>query len=130
VSEPLWVSLAVVMAIHEAQLSEHGGAVGVRDQGLLESALARPRQVYAYADDPSLTRLAAAYSFGFARNHAFVDGNKRTAWVVCATFLELNGREVTADQAGVVSITLGVAGSTVSKDQLIAWLEQNSVGSR
>ena len=127
-SEPQWVSLAVAMAIHEAQLSEHGGATGVRDQGLLESALARPRQVYAYADDPSLTRLAAAYAFGLARNHAFVDGNKRTAWVVCATFLELNGREVTADQAGVVSIMLGVAGSTVSEDRLIEWLQRNSAG--
>ncbi|HMC62716.1 MAG TPA: type II toxin-antitoxin system death-on-curing family toxin [Candidatus Solibacter sp.] len=104
------------------------GATGVRDQGLLESALARPRQVYAYADDPSLTRLAAAYAFGFAGNHAFVDGNKRTAWVVCATFLELNGREVTADQAGVVSIMLGVAGSTVSEDRRIEWLQQNSAG--
>jgi death-on-curing protein len=127
VNEPQWVSLAVVMAIHEAQLSEHGGATGVRDQGLLESALARPRQVYAYADNPGLTRLAAAYAFGLAKNHAFMDGNKRTAWVVCATFLELNAREVTADQAGVVSIMLGVAGSTVSEDQLIEWLTLHSV---
>ena len=126
-NEPQWVSLAVVMAIHEAQLSEHGGATGVRDQGLLESALARPRQVYAYADNPSLTRLAAAYAVGLAKNHAFVDGNKRTAWVVCATFLELNGREVTADQAGVVSIMLGVADSTVNEDQLIEWLTLHSV---
>jgi death-on-curing protein len=127
VNEPQWVSLAVVMAIHEAQLSEHGGATGVRNQGLLESALARSRQVYAYADNPSLTRLAAAYAFGLAKNHPFVDGNKRTAWVVCATFLELNGREVTADQAGVVSIMLAVAGSTVNEDQLIEWLTQHSV---
>ena len=126
-NEPQWVSPAVVMAIHEAQLSEHGGATGVRDQGLLESALARPRQVYAYAGNPSLTRLAAAYAFGLAKNHPFVDGNKRTAWVVCAAFLELNGREVTADQAGVVSIMLGVAGGTVSEDQLIEWLEQDNV---
>lgn len=113
------------MAIHEAQLSEHGGAMGVRDQGLLESARARPCQIYAYAENPSLVQMAAAYAFGFAKNHAFVDGNKRTAWVVCATFLELNGRQVTADQAGVVSIMLGVAASTVTEDRLIEWLEQN-----
>jgi death-on-curing protein len=127
VNEPQWVSLAVVLAVHEAQLSEHGGATGVRDRGLLESALARPRQIFAYAKKPGLTRLAAAYAFGLAKNHPFVDGNKRTAWVVCATSLELNGREVTADQAGVVSIMLGVAGGTVGEDQLIEWLTLHSV---
>ena len=119
------------MAIHEAQLSEHGGATGVRDQGLLESALARPRQVYSYTEGATLTRLAAAYAVGLARNHPFVDGNKRTAWVVCATFLELNGRTVTATQASVVSAMLGVAtGSAVkghlSEKEFIVWLEQNS----
>lgn len=124
--EPRWVSLSVVLAIHEAQLSEHGGAAGIRDQGLLESALARPRQVYAYSEHPRLTNLAAAYAVGFARNHAFVDGNKRTAWVVCATFLELNGRQVTADQGEVVSMMLGVAEGSVGDDQLAAWLGQNS----
>jgi death-on-curing protein len=127
VNEPQWVSPAVVLAVHEAQLSEHGGATGVRDQGLLESALARPRQIFAYGEKPGLTRLAAAYAFSLAKNHPFVDGNKRTAWVVCASFLELNGREVTADQAGVVSIMLGVSGSTVGEDQLIEWLTQHSV---
>jgi death-on-curing protein len=114
------------MAVHEAQLSEHGGGVGVRDQGLLESALARPRQIYAYADRPRLTQLATAYAVGIAKNHPFVDGNKRTAWVLCAMFLELNGRKVTAEQSVVVEIMLGVAAETVKDDELALWLDQNS----
>jgi death-on-curing protein len=128
--EPRWISLAVVMAVHEAQLSEHGGTNGVRDQGLLESALARPRQIYAYADQPRLTQLAAAYAVGFAKNHPFVDGNKRTAWVLCATFLELNGRRVTADQPSVVEIMLGVADGTITDDLMALWLDQNSRATR
>jgi len=124
--EPRWLSLAAVLAIHEAQLTEHGGGTGIRDSGLLESALARPQQIFCYGDAPSLTELAAAYAFGVAKNHAFVDGNKRTAWVLCATFLELNGREVTAEQPDVVAVMLAVASSTITEDQLAAWLEQNS----
>jgi death on curing protein len=125
-NEPKWVSLAVVMAIHEAQLAEHGGSVGIRDQGLLESALARPRQVYAYSDSPSVCRPAAAYAFGLAKNHASLDGNKRTAWVVCAVFLELNGRRVVASQADVVATMLGVADSSVNEEVFAEWLERNS----
>ena len=124
--EPRWVSVAVVMAVHEAQLAEHGGSAGVRDEGLLESALARPQQIYAYADSPSLTRLAAAYAVGIAKNHPFLDGNKRTAWVICATFLELNRRRVTASQSDVVEIMLGVAEGSVSDDGLTVWLDQHS----
>jgi len=126
VKEPRWVSVAVVMAVHEAQLAEHGGSAGVRDEGLLESALARPQQIYAYADSPSLTRLAAAYAVGIAKNHPFLDGNKRTAWVICATFLELNRRRVTASQSDVVEIMLGVAEGSVSDDGLTVWLDQHS----
>jgi death-on-curing protein len=114
------------MAIHEAQLAEHGGSIGLRDQGLLESALARPRQIYTYTDTPSLTSLAAAYAFGIARNHPFLDGNKRTAWVVCATFLELNGREVMAAQEDVVTVMLEVAAGKLREEQFTAWLEANT----
>jgi death-on-curing protein len=126
VKQPRWIDPAVVMAVHEAQLSEHGGATGVRDQGLLESALARPRQIFAYADKPRLTQLAAAYALGIAKNHPFVDGNKRTAWVLCALFLELNGRDVTAEQTEVVEIMLGVAAGSVSDDEMALWLDKNS----
>ncbi len=125
-SEPKWVSLPVVMAIHEAQLAEHGGSAGIRDTGLLESALARSKQIHAYAENPSLEQLAAAYAFGLAKNHAFLDGNKRTAWVVCAVFLELNGRRVTASQADVVTTMLGVADGSITEDSFVTWLERNS----
>ena len=125
-NEPRWVSHAVVMAIHEAQLAEHGGSAGIRDQGLLESALARPRQTFAYIDDATLPRMAAAYAFGLAKNHAFLDGNKRTAWVVCAVFMELNGLTVVASQAEVVTTMLGESDSSVSEEAFVAWLERNS----
>lgn len=123
--EPRWLRLPVVLAVHEAQLAEHGGATGIRDQGLLESALARPRQIYAYVDHADLTQLAAAYAIAFARNHAFVDGNKRTAWIVCATFLELNGKSVTAEQAEVVAMMLAVAENSITEDQFAEWLRRN-----
>lgn len=125
-NEPKWVSLSVVMAIHEAQLAEHGGSTGVRDSGLLESALARPRQIYACVEGPSLERLAAAHAMGLAKNHAFLDGNKRTAWVVCAVFMELNGRQITATQADVVTTMLGVADGSVTEESFVIWLRRNS----
>src|SRR5262249_18729431 len=123
--EPRWISLAVVMAVHEAQLAEHGGQTGVRDQGLLES-LARPQQILAYAGKPRLTQLAAAYSVGIAKNHPFLDGNKRTAWVVCATFLEVNGQRVIADQSAVVEIMLGISAGTVKDEAMAVWLDGNT----
>jgi death on curing protein len=122
------VLFAVVMAIHEAQIAEHGGSLGVRDEGLLESALARPRQIFTYEDEPPLTRLAAAYGFGIAKNHPFVDGNKRTAWVVCATFLAINGREVVAAQADAVTAMLGVASGEWPEPKFANWLDSNSGG--
>lgn len=125
-TEPQWVPLAVVMAIHEAQLAEHGGRMGVRDQGLLESALARPRQIYAYAEEPDLFQLAAGYAFGIAKNHAFADGNKRTGWVVCALFVELNDRSIIATQADVVTTMLRVAAGEISERDFAAWLRSNS----
>ncbi len=122
-SEPEWVDYDVVLAIREAQLAEHGGSGGIRDQGLLESALVRPRNLYHHSAAVNLSQLAAAYAFGIAKNHPFVDGNKRTAWVVCAVFLELNGRTVSADQAIVVAMMLGAADDSMSEDQLSAWME-------
>jgi death-on-curing protein len=106
VKEPEWISRDVVLAIHEMQLAEHGGPLGIRDRGLLESALARPQNVYHYRPGATLLEMAAAYAGGITQNHPFVDGNKRTGWVVCALFLELNGRAVVASQTDVV---LGVA---------------------
>lgn len=125
-TDPEWVAFEVVLAAHEAQIFEHGGLGGIRDQGLLESVLSRPRNLHAYAD-ASLYDLAALYAIGLAKNHAFVDGNKRTAWVVCATFLELNGRSVIADQNTVVTMMLGVADGTVTENAFGAWLERSTV---
>jgi death on curing protein len=125
VTEPRWLTLAVVMAIHEAQIAEHGGSLGIRDAGLLESALARPRNQHVSDKAANLTTLAAAYAFGIAKNHPFVDGNKRTAWVVCATFLEINGSEVTADQSDVVGTVLGLAAGDVDEAAFTAWLDRN-----
>ncbi|MBV9036358.1 MAG: type II toxin-antitoxin system death-on-curing family toxin [Acidobacteriaceae bacterium] len=121
--EPHWVAYDVVLAIHEAQLAEHGGSPGIRDQGLLDSALARPKNLYAYSEQAALAQLAASYAVGLAKNHAFIDGNKRTAWVVCAVFLELNGIPATADQTSVVTIMLGVASGTITEEQFARWLE-------
>jgi death-on-curing protein len=123
VKEPEWVTYDVVLAIHEAQLAEHGGSAGIRDQGLLDSALARPKNLYVYSEHVTLAQLAASYAIGLAKNHGFIDGNKRTAWVVCAVFLELNGIPVTADQASVVAMMLGVASGTVTEEQFAQWLE-------
>ncbi|MES2460133.1 MAG: type II toxin-antitoxin system death-on-curing family toxin, partial [Armatimonadota bacterium] len=97
--EPIWLREDVVLAIHRRQLAEHGGSEGVRDSGLLSSALARPQNLLAYGEPtPDLPSLAAAYAFGIVRNHPFVDGNKRTGYVVCRTFLIINGQDITASQ--------------------------------
>jgi death-on-curing protein len=124
VTEPIWLRLEAILAAHDDQLAEHGGGVGVRDQGLLESALARPLNLHAYGE-PSLPRLAAAYAFGIARNHPFVDGNKRTALVAAELFLGLNGYDLTADDVEVVEVFLALATGELSEDELAAWIGRN-----
>jgi death-on-curing protein len=123
VNEPEWVEYDVVLAIQEAQIVEHGGAPGIRDVALLESGLARPKNVFAYQPRASVYELASAYVFGIARNHPFLDGNKRTAWVVCALFLELNGVNVVASQAEVVQVMMRMAAGTVSEPEFVRWLK-------
>lgn len=118
-----WVTDAAVLAIHDEQVAEHGGARGVRDPGLLQSALARPRNLAAYSS-PDLADLAASYAVGIARNHAFIDGNKRSAWVVAETFLMKNGYELTAsDRDGVITM-LAVAGGSMPEQDLAAWFRE------
>jgi death-on-curing protein len=124
-NEPEWIEYEVVLAIQEAQLAEHGGLLGIRDQGLLESALARPKNLFAYSPDATLKQLAAAYAVGIGKNHAFLDGNKRTAWFVCAVFLELNGISVDRDQLDVVRLMLEIANSSMTEEEVAAWLEQD-----
>ena len=123
-SEPLWVEQAVVFAIHDEQLAEHGGATGVRDMGLLESALARPRNRYAYGRI-SLPALAVSYAYGIAKNHPFVDGNKRTSLVVAELFLLLNGVELTATNESIVITWLKLAAGEMSENRLARWVSEH-----
>jgi death on curing protein len=125
VTEWNWLGEATVLAIHDVQLTEHRGAPGVRDHGLLDSALARPRNLAAY-DDPDAFAVAASYAFGIVRNHPFVDGNKRTAFVVAATFLLDNGYELDASEPDATIAMLRLAEGTMSEAAFAAWLRQNS----
>ncbi len=125
--EPEWVAYEVVLAIHEEQLAEHGGLPGIRDQGVLESALARPKNLLAYSPGASLHQLAAAYAVGIGQKQGFFDGNKRTGWVVCAVFLELNGMRVIADQATVVKVMLQIATDTITEAKVVSWLKKVTV---
>ena len=126
-SEPVWISLELAGAIHQRQLAEHGGPDGVRDQGMLESVLTRARQKYAdAAHEVDMPELAAAYAFGIARNHPFVDGNKRTAYVLCRTFLVLNGWDLVGPLADRYPIFLALAAGELSEDQLADWLRRHA----
>jgi death-on-curing protein len=124
VTDPVWVDKAIVLAIHEEQIAEHNGGVGVRDLGLLDSALDRPINLFKY-ENADLIELAASYGFGIARNHAFVDGNKRTSAVVTELFLDLNGLQLTASDAEVVTTWLALADKTMSESEFVAWLRDN-----
>ncbi len=120
----IWVTLDVAIAAHREQLAEHGGGDGVRDMSLLESAMARPQNVAAYGD-PDVAELAASYAFGIARNHPFVDGNKRTAAVVSETFLMLNGHELTASDAELVVTFLALAAGEMPEEELAQWFREH-----
>ena len=116
-----WLDPAIILAVHEMQLAEHGGATGIRDSGLLESALARAPTLAAYGQ-PDAPALAAAYGYGISRNHPFLDGNKRTGFVATELFLQLNGLELTAADADAVLTMLAVAAGDISEDEFAAWL--------
>lgn len=122
----IWVLPAVAEAAHAEQLAEHGGGEGVRDAGLMASAMARPQNLVAYGD-PDAAALAAAYAFGIARNHPFVDGNKRTAAVVSETFLMLNGYVLTATDADVVVAFVALAAGELTEAELTDWFRQHTV---
>ncbi len=121
----VWLTLDVILAIHDEQLAEHGGGEGVLDLGLVESAIARPRNLAAYGA-PDLPALAAALGFGLARNHSFVDGNKRTAYVAVETFLLLNGVELTAGDADCVVAMMDLAAGELPEEGIAAWLRDNT----
>lgn len=115
-----WIAAAVVLAVHDQQLAEHGGSAGVRDMGLLESALARPAQLAAYGE-PDVFDLAASYAHGIARNHPFVDGNKRTAYVACLLFLRLHGVRIEASGPERVMAFEQLGKGTLDRDALAGW---------
>ena len=124
--EPAWVRHDVALAIHQRQLAEHGGDRGVRDEGLLASALAKPRNLLGYSDPPpDLPALAASYASGLARNHPFVDGNKRTALVVCRTFLNLNGCDIAASPREKYVTFFRLAKGQLSEEQLADWIRKH-----
>lgn len=116
-----WIQLATVLAIHDRQLAEHGGMPGIRDMGLVESALARPRTLLDYGT-PDVFDLAAASGWGLARNHGFIDGNKRTAYVVTRLFLRLHGRDLAAESTTRVLVFERVGTGTMSQEELAAWM--------
>ena len=122
----VWISELLVLTIHDMQLAEHGGLAGVRDKNMLESALARPQNLSVYGT-PDAAEFAASYGYGIARNHPFVDGNKRTAFVACELFLDLNGWELTANDVDCVLMMLDVAAGEISEAEFAAWVRQNSV---
>lgn len=121
-----WVTHRAALAAHAEQLEEHGGSTGIRDMGLFESAMARPQQLAAYGE-PDLAAMAAAYAFGLARNHPFVDGKKRTAAVVSLLFLLKNGTRVEASDADMTVAFLALAAGELSEDELADWFRQRLV---
>jgi death-on-curing protein len=129
-STPQWLTRVVVDAIQNDQLREHGGLPGVRDENVLESALARPQQKWHYSEKTDIATLAAAYGFGLVRSHPYRDGNKRIGFLAIVTFLGLNGHDLRATDADVLTEVLALADGRVSEDELADWIQQRSATRR
>jgi death-on-curing protein len=125
VRKPRWIHKDALLFGHAEALAEHGGIEGLRDEGLLEPALARPKNAYAYEGTTDIARLAAAYAFVLARNHPFVDGNKRAAFLAIGLFLDLNGYALEADQAEATRIILGLAERKIDEQELTVWIREH-----
>lgn len=128
--EPFWLVSQIVLAVHDDQLARNGGMHGLRDASLFESALARPRHRWEYDDAMDAFDCAAAYGFGIAKNHAFNDGNKRTAFQSMYTFLAINGHELDATEVDAVETMVGVADGSISEQRLATWLRDNTAAPR
>jgi death-on-curing protein len=122
---PQWIDLSVVLAIHEQQIAEHGGSLGIRDLGMIESALGRPQNLLIY-NDPDIFDLAAAYAYGLAQNHGFIDGNKRTAYVVTRLFLILNSYDIIASAVDKVITFEKIGKGEIDQAALASWLRSHS----
>jgi death-on-curing protein len=129
-TEPVWVLFDVAVSVHKILIVDHGGLPGIRDNDLLDSALNRPRQSFSYNTEPSIAELAASYCFGIARNHPFVDGNKRSALTIAGIFLEINGYTLTAAEPDAVVIIEALAAGNISELDVAAWFCDNSVEKR
>ena len=123
---PVWIDERDALALHDSLLALHGGAAGLRDDGLLKSALARPRQQFAYAESPDIVDMAAAYTWGIVRNHPFIDGNKRTGFVVGILFLELNGYRFSASEEDAAQAVLKLASGNLDEAGYVAFLRANA----
>ena len=120
--EPLWLSKALILAVHDRLLADYGGSPGARDEGLLESGLSKPQNLFAYGQ-PSIFQLAASSAFGIVKNRPFIDGNKRTSFVAAGAFLDSNGFELTASEVDATLKTFGLAAGEVSESEYATWLE-------
>jgi death-on-curing protein len=125
--EPRWISKKALLLLHEESLAAFGGARGLRDEGLLDSALARPRNTHAYNPDSTIADLAASYAFGLAKNHAFVDGNKRVAFLSIGVFLTINGYRLAADQVNAIETMLALASGQLEEGDLSIWIARKMV---
>jgi death on curing protein len=127
---PVWLLRETVLAMHDLLIAEFGGAAGIRDEGLLDSALSRPQNLFAHTPSSSLFDLAASFAFGLIKNHPFLDGNKRVAFTAAATFLHLNGRRIEATEVEATVRTLALAAGAMTEAQYAAWLKTNARTSR
>lgn len=124
-TEPRWIEKQALLLLHGVSLARFGGEDGICDEGLLDSALARPRNRFLYREAKDLADLAAAYAFGFAKNHPFVDGNKRMGFLACGLFLEMNGTRLKAAPADAISAVVALADGTIGEAQFAAWVREN-----
>ena len=125
--QPKWLTVQMVKAMHAQAISAFGGTDGIRDEGVLESALGRPQNLYAYGDTPSLFALAAAYTAGIIQNHSFLDGNKRAGLLAGNSFLSLNGYDFRPDEVEMVNVILALAAGETDEEKVAIWFEDNSV---
>lgn len=125
-SGPVWLEREALLLLHRVALARFGGADGIRDEGLLDSALARPVNLLGYQPDCDIQALAAAYAFGLVRNHPFVDGNKRAGFLACGLFLEVNGLRLDADQADATSAVFALADGSIGEAEFAAWLRAHA----
>jgi death on curing protein len=124
---PKWISAQLAKAIHDDQIAQHGGSLGLRDENLFLASLDRAQNLFAYGESPTLFDLASAYAYGIAKNHPFIDGNKRTAFVVMAVFLELNGYTFAAPEMDVVIMMERLATDLEDQRSISIWLQKNSI---